>query len=259
MTDVNDLHYTDGVHDVLAVYVNRLMDSTLRSEYKNIEILSADRELADADTPIQRFDCGGTNRIVTMPTADAVENHPFMIVNASDGGETLTVKSNDGTVTHKVLAAGASAFMLPDGVGLYVYISTGAPAGISLADVYPVGVVITLGVSTNPATLFGFGTWASIAGKVIVGINAGDAEFDTLNETGGAKTHALVAGEMPAHTHDTLTRSSYTLGATSQTRLINAETTGGATGTHTGGSAGTGGAHNNLQPYIVKYVWERTG
>jgi microcystin-dependent protein len=24
------------------------------------------------------------------------------------------------------------------------------------------------------------------------------------------------------------------------------------------GSAGSDGAHNNLQPYIVKYVWQRT-
>ena len=61
-----------------------------------------------------------------------------------------------------------------------------------LALVYPVGSVVTFGVSTNPATLFGFGTWAAIAGKVIVGIDAGQEEFDTLDETGGEKTHQLV-------------------------------------------------------------------
>src|SRR5574343_269391 len=54
--------------------------------------------------------------------------------------------------------------------------------------IYPVGIVITLGVSTNPATLLGVGTWTAIAGKVIVGLNGADTDFDTLNETGGAKT-----------------------------------------------------------------------
>ena len=68
--------------------------------------------------------------------------------------------------------------------------------------VYPVGVVVTLGVSTNPATLFGVGTWTAIAGKVIVGIDAGQTEFDALDETGGAKTHTLTTDEIPAHGHD---------------------------------------------------------
>jgi microcystin-dependent protein len=117
--------------------------------------------------------------------------------------------------------------------------------------IYPVGIVVTLGVSTNPNTLFGVGTWSAIAGKVIVGINAGDAEFDTLDETGGAKTHTLSTDEMPAHTHN------YTL--RTQTNNGQIEPTGGdgdAVATPTS-SAGGGQAHNNLQPYIVKYVWQR--
>lgn len=116
------------------------------------------------------------------------------------------------------------------------------------ALIYPIGTVLTFGVSTNPNTLFGFGTWTAIAGRVIVGIDAGQTEFDTLNETGGAKTHTLTIPEIPAHTH------TYSLSG-----AAGSGTSGGDQGSGgTTGSTGGGGAHNNLQPYIVKYIWERT-
>ena len=46
---------------------------------------------------------------------------------------------------------------------------------------YPVGSIYTSVVATNPATLLGVGTWAAFgAGKVMVGINSGDSDFDTV-------------------------------------------------------------------------------
>lgn len=120
--------------------------------------------------------------------------------------------------------------------------------------IYPVGSVVTLGVSTNPATLYGVGTWTAIAGKVIVGIDATQTEFDTLNETGGAKTHTLTVGEIPSHTHP-ISLHNNDGGAIEKVR----GTTSGDTGVNDASEAtGSGQAHNNLQPYIVKYVWERT-
>lgn len=128
---------------------------------------------------------------------------------------------------------------------------TAFPATV-LQAIYPIGIVITLGVSTNPATLFGFGTWTAIAGRVIVGIDDTQTEFDTLDETGGDKTHTLTTAEMPAHTH-TYTKSpgASSVGSDSGgdgTQTLDTENT---------GSTGGGGAHNNLQPYIVKYCWQR--
>ena len=41
----------------------------------------------------------------------------------------------------------------------------------------------------------------NLKGRVPVGRDAAQTEFDTLGETGGSKTHTLTSGEMPSHTH----------------------------------------------------------
>jgi len=71
------------------------------------------------------------------------------------------------------------------------------------SSAYPVGsIYINATDDTNPATLLGFGTWAAFgAGRVIVGYDSGDGDFDTAEETGGSKTHTLTEAEMPSHTH----------------------------------------------------------
>lgn len=79
-----------------------------------------------------------------------------------------------------------------------------APGGEAL----PVGSIFLAVVSTNPATLLGYGTWSAIgAGRVLVGLDSGDTDFDTVEETGGAKTKAISAhagtavADHAAHTH----------------------------------------------------------
>ena len=152
--------------------------------------------------------------------------------------------------------------------------------------IYPVGSIYTnAAVSTNPATLLGFGTWAAFgAGKVMVGLDSSDSSFDTVEETGGAKTHTLSIAEMPAHNHVITSTSSVTdsghshtfpigsgtgtpmpdqnpLDGNTQTSLASTNTaTTGITVSTTSSSANTGGggAHNILQPYIVVYMWKRT-
>ena len=119
---------------------------------------------------------------------------------------------------------------------------------------YPIGVIIELHVSTNPNTLFGFGTWAALgAGRVTVGIDAGDTDFDTVGETGGSKTHTLSISEMPAHTH---TYNNYNTVQNSDSGVQ--ATAYSVPSSGTSGSQGGGGAHNNVQPYVVVYRWRRT-
>jgi len=128
----------------------------------------------------------------------------------------------------------------------------------ALAAAYPVGsIYMNATNATNPGTLLGFGTWVAFgAGRVPVGIDSGDTDFDTAEETGGAKTHTLTTSEMPAHTH------AYTnpnIGSSPNSGVggsssMNYPTANGGTTTSTGG----GQAHNNLQPYIVVHMWKRT-
>lgn len=123
------------------------------------------------------------------------------------------------------------------------------------AVTWPVGSIFVSVSATNPGTLLGFGTWVAFAqGRVLVGIDSGQTEFDTVEETGGAKTHTLTTNEIPAHTH------TYTAPNTpSDDRVAGLlPSVDGVTAATATGSTGGGAAHNNLQPYITVHIWKRT-
>lgn len=121
-----------------------------------------------------------------------------------------------------------------------------------LLKAYPIGSIYTSAVATPPSTYFG-GIWVSFgAGKVLVGLDAADADFDTAEETGGSKTHTLTTSEMPAHTH-TMTIENASGTGSSGSGDGNSSFSSVATS-----STGGGAAHNNVQPYIVVYMWKRT-
>lgn len=120
-----------------------------------------------------------------------------------------------------------------------------------LQTVYPVGSIYTTVIPTNPNVIFGFGTWVSIAaGRTLVGVDPAQVEFDTVEKTGGAKTHTLTIAEMPAHTHGASlfqSGSAFSLNSSVGTSHTQGNTA----------SVGGGGAHNNLQPYITVHFWKR--
>lgn len=121
-----------------------------------------------------------------------------------------------------------------------------------IESLYPVGSVYTSTVATNPNTLFGFGTWTAFAaGRVLVGVGTSDQAFAAA-ATGGESNHVLTTPEIPAHTHK------YTAVNTFQITPTGAGQAYGANTNQDTGSTGGGGAHNNLQPYVVVYMWNRT-
>lgn len=76
--------------------------------------------------------------------------------------------------------------------------ATGPAGDVSLC--WPVGSIFMSVSPTNPNTSLGFGTWVAFAtGRVVIGVDTGDASFDTVEETGGAKTVAA-AGTVSAPT-----------------------------------------------------------
>jgi len=123
--------------------------------------------------------------------------------------------------------------------------------------VYPVGSVYLSVLATNPNTLLGLGTWEAIAvGEALVGYKAGDTPFGTQGSVGtaGEKTHALITAELASHNHSIdLWGDTVGVGKVSDYN----SGTDHATNTTTG-NAGSGTAHNNIQPSYVIYAWKRT-
>lgn len=128
-----------------------------------------------------------------------------------------------------------------------------------LGLIFPIGTYYTNETdSTNPGTLFGFGTWVAAAvGRVPVG-KAASGTFGTAGATGGAETVTLGAGEIPAHTHNTVNANGGGYKATTTGTVFVALDPVAYGANVASSSYGGGGAHNNLQPYIVVYTWKRT-
>ena len=126
-----------------------------------------------------------------------------------------------------------------------------------LNKIYPVNSIIIRDSSTDMSKWLGF-TWTKVfAGKVLVGVDTAQTEFNTIGKTGGEKTHTLTVNEMPSHGHSTAVVYPYTAGA-NHTCTPNASKD--RTGTATDVVDKTGGdkPHNNLQPYQVVAYWKRT-
>ena len=162
--------------------------------------------------------------------------------------------------------------------------------------VYPVGYIYISVSPTSPADLFKRGTWVVFgAGRTLVSLDATDTDFDTVEETRGAKTatpsahagtavasHAAHTHSTPALSHGAITGATAAASAGSGSSGADPSTLTVAAHTHAPGTlavpqhaAGTTGdpsatlshsvtqpsnhaAMSVLQPVIVVYMWKRT-
>lgn len=149
------------------------------------------------------------------------------------------------------------------------------PTGPSSAlnNFWPVGSIYMSVNPTNPNTVLGGGTWAAWGtGRVAVAVDTAQTEFNTVEKTGGEKTHQLTVNEMPSHDHgpagDHDHQLSMTPGTGNNSYPVRGQGSGSVSvtsgasisnaGEHTHPSEGEDQPHNNLQPYITCYFWKRT-
>lgn len=190
--------------------------------------------------------------VVDSPVYQAADRSLFQRIYDQIDGHTHN-KSDIPDIEHSITGTehsfpGGSTFLRADG-------TFASPAGGG--EAFPVGSVFIAVVSTNPGTLLGYGTWSAFgAGRVLVGLDSGDVDFDAAEETGGAKTVTLTQAQMPAHVHGELAPTGASGGALRFAVDTNASGSV-AAGLNTA-STGGGGAHSNVQPYIVCYFWKRT-
>jgi hypothetical protein len=135
---------------------------------------------------------------------------------------------------------------------------------------YPVGSIYSATVATNPAVLFGFGTWVSFGeGRVLLGAGTGGGATYTAGSTGGSKdaivvnhTHVATVTD-PGHFHSETAYNQPGIGNSggggARVNVVasntGTKTTGISVGISTSGSPSTDA---NLPPYIVVYMWQRT-
>jgi len=147
-------------------------------------------------------------------------------------------------------------------------LSTTAFVIAALATIYPIGSIYSSTVSTNPNTLFGFGTWVAYgAGRVLIGQSG--AGLYVAGNTGGSAdavvishTHTATVTD-PGHLHTVPYSAGDVIGGSgaqpsyrgSGTSNTSTATTGITVANSTTGVAGT---NLNLQPYVVVYMWNRT-
>lgn len=122
---------------------------------------------------------------------------------------------------------------------------------------FEVGQVVEFCVSVVPSDIWQGTTWAVFGvGRVTVGLNASDADFDTLRKVGGQKGHKMTLANLIEHDHDIVDKCVYDNAAN------NSVGNGTDHKSETVQTSKTGSADPEaiptVQPYIVTQKWERT-
>ena len=222
---------------------------TKTSDLTNDSNFVASTSLATVATTGAYSDLTGTPNLAAVATSGSyndLTNKPSIPTKTSD------LTNDSGFVVSSSLATVATS-------GSYNDLSDkpSIPSLTSLINaVYPVGSYYWNANSTNPATLFGVGTWEQVTNKFI--FSAGGTY--SSGSTGGEETHTLTTAEMPTHRHK-ITDSTYRYIYTTESD----QSVGFAAGdgrlrslTFNTQTQGGNGSHNNMPPYIVAYCWRRT-
>ena len=188
----------------------------------------------------------GSGKLIQMPTAADV--------GAAPTSRTINGKALTGNITITAADIGTGAIFLAS---------------------HPVGSLFETTVSTNPGTLYG-GTWAAWGGgRVPVGVNTADSDFNTVEKTGGKKTerHEFKIGYkgyygtavgsddnmIQAYKYSTSSYGTYAYEGSTQAS-VNAGIQASTNTRDVAQASSTGDTSETsiVQPYITCYIWKRT-
>ena len=117
--------------------------------------------------------------------------------------------------------------------------------------IYPIGSVYINVQNVSPEDFLG-GVWEQIQGRFLLAMQKGRY---AAGETGGEETHLLNTNELPTYTSGSV-----------YTHNTNTDKTSGWISPSEGNNIGYGPLelggnqpHNNMPPYLVVYMWKRTG
>lgn len=145
-----------------------------------------------------------------------------------------------------------------------------------LVCVYAIGNIEAFPNGVDPNKLYAGTVWVRLKGRVIVGVDESQSEFNSVNKTGGSiymQSHShylsLTSNSNGSHTHDIYYQNRVAYGGNTWA-IMNSPSGSGVTtnvmkgaGNHSHTVSGNtnssgGGQAQNLQPYITKFLWERT-
>ena len=184
--------------------------------------------------------------IKTMSQSSAELKDILDRLTALESGETFVTKETFNSLNQTVTTINTDVTNIKNGTNI---------ENIMLAN-YPVGSIYFSVDSTNPSTKFG-GTWVAWgAGRVPVGVNETDSDFNAVEKTGGEKAHKLTINELPTHRHGFNALWNFTMMNASSGQGVASPSPNEAAGytDYAGGDT----SHNNIQPYITCYMWKRT-
>ena len=132
------------------------------------------------------------------------DSNPAKVISGSDFNTEFTAvqtavntKANlNGSASESFSAITAAAGTNTTQVATTAFVETATSAANIADTVYPVGAIFTTvtAYADSAAVVAAIGgtTWVAFAaGKMLIGLDSSDTDFDTVEETGGTKTHTL--------------------------------------------------------------------
>jgi hypothetical protein len=265
--------------------------ATLTDSSNNLEIVKVTGRASDVLTVVRAQEgttaraYSAADKIELRLTAAGMNSFAQLgLDNTLSGSNTFSgtnTFSGSNTFSGAVALTGAATAVTQSSGDNTTKIATTQFVTTGLQAAYPIGSIYISTVSTNPNTLFGFGTWVAFGtGRMLI---SQDGSTYTAGSTGGSSTSTIGTTNLPSHTHTfSGTTGARDLNHTHQYGSANNYGGGGPnsfdarnTGSYTTSGAsvdmnhthsfsgttdgtGSGTALATISPYIAVYMWNRT-